>query len=366
MIFIKTVRQTELIVDTQKIKYNILEIRKFAGSSVNIMPVVKARGYGTGIGTLPGFFKSVGINMLAVAAVDEGIGLRSRGFEDKIVVLNQITKDEIETAIDYDLTVGVSSLFENLNLEAQKKKTTIDIHLEIDTGMTRTGLDLKDVEKNLKNIKKFKNINLEGIYTHLSSSDSDSEYTLFQIKNFNKAIDITKNYFNLKYIHACNTAGFLNFKNAIYNTIRPGIAIYGHFPSEILKNKINLKPSTILKSKVVFIRKIRPGVSISYNRSYISSKNMIIATIPIGYADGIFRNYTGKLILNNKFANIVGVINMDSLMIDITNIPNVELGTEVYIWDNINITVEDIAKNCGTINYEILSKLEPRVCKVFI
>lgn len=297
-----------------------------------------------------------------------GIALRERGYSGEIFVLNQALEEEISKALEYDLTLSscIINFIKLLNENAEKIGKTANIHLEIDTGMNRTGINPNDIDKYLNIIHELKNINLEGIYTHFSSSDCDMEYTKMQIEKFKKVVDITKKEFNLKYIHCCNTGGILNFKEAHYNLVRPGISIYGHLPTKELEEKIDLIPATILKTKITYIHDIKAGDSVSYSRSFIAKRDTKIATIPIGYADGIPRGYKGQVLINNQFANMVGVVNMDSFMVDITDLTDAKIGTDVYIWDNVNITIEKVAENCNTINYEILSNLAPRVVKEFI
>ena len=177
---------------------------------------------------------------------------------------------------------------------------------------------------------------------------------------------MNRNFDNITYTHACNTAGIISFPEAHYNMVRPGISLYGHLPNENLKEKIDLIPATVLKSKIIYIHEEPTGDSISYNRTYTVKEPSKVATVPIGYADGLMRCYKGKAVVNGKLANILGIINMDSFMIDITDFEDVKVGTDVYVWDNKNITMEDVARDCGTINYEILSGLAPRVVKEFI
>ena len=148
--------------------------------------------------------------------------------------------------------------------------------------------------------------------------------------------------------------------------VRPGIAIYGHLPNEELREKIDLMPATVLKTKIIYIHEENPGNFISYNKTYQVTHPMKVATVPIGYADGVRRCYKGKIVVNGNLVDILGIINMDSFMIDVTDFEDIKVGTDVYIWDNKNITIEDIARKCGTINYEILSRLAPRVVKEFI
>lgn len=166
-------------------------------------------------------------------------------------------------------------------------------------------------------------------------------------------------------MHIGNSAGVIQLKNLPGNMIRPGIMLYGYFPDEALKNKINLQPCCKLKSKISFLKEVDEGTSISYGRTYTTNKKTKIANVPIGYADGIRRSLSnkGNVVINEKIVPIVGTVCMDSFMIDVTQIENVKIGDEVFIWDNKNITVEDIAKQCGTINYEILSTISNRVIR---
>ncbi len=363
-----TIRQTRLVVNKNNIKHNIKAIQDTVGNDVKVMPVIKARAYGTGAGTLIDLFEEMGIEILAVAVVDEGIALRERGFKGEIVILNQPFEEEIELLLKYDLisSACIEDFIVKLNEHAIKENKIAKIHLEVDTGMGRTGISPKDISKYINLIKEQTSIGLEGLYTHFACSDTNFEYTESQIAKFDMVVEEVKKNFTLKYIHACNTGGIINFKKAYYNLVRPGIGIYGHFPDQSLKGKLDLIPSTILKTKIVFLHDIEKGESVSYNRSFIAEKQTKIATIPIGYGDGLTRNYRGCVVINGKLANIIGLINMDSLMVDVTDFEDMELGTDVYIWDNKNITVEEVAQKCGTISYEILSGLTPRVIKEFV
>jgi len=277
------VRQTKLIVNTKHIEHNIKQIQDFVGKEVTVMPVIKSSGYGTGIDTRTDIFTKLNIKILCVAVVDEGIALRERGYDGEILILNQPLEEEITTALQYDLilSVCISDFILSLNKLAKQKKQMAKIHLEINTGMNRTGINPKDIYNYINLIKELDYIELDGIYSHLSSSDTNVNYTKEQIRIFDNIANIVKKEFNLKYIHICNTGGILNFKEAHYNSVRPGISIYGHFPNDNLKNKINLIPATILKTKISYIHEVIVGDAISYNRSFIAKKNMKIATLPI-------------------------------------------------------------------------------------
>jgi alanine racemase len=234
--------------------------------------------------------------------------------------------------------------------------------------MGRTGIYLKDIDEFIKCIKQYKNINVEGVYTHLSSADSDEAFTKEQLGKFEEGVlKIKEEFSNLKYIHSSASNGLLNFKCEICNLVRPGIILYGYQSSYSTLEKIDLKPVAKLKSKISFIKDVEEGCSISYGRTFIADRKIKVATIALGYADGVRRSLSNKgyVVINGKKAPIIGTVCMDSFMVDVTELPDAKLGSEVYIWDNEIITLEDIAKWCDTINYEILSTISDRVPRVF-
>lgn len=352
-----------LEIDTKEFKENILKIQEYVGNSITIMPIIKANGYGTHINKNLELIKD--FKIVGVANSDEGEFLRKIGFENEIFVLNQPDKSEIEKIVKNDLTVGISEIeFVKLLNDYSKE---IKAHLEVDTGMGRTGI----YYKNLKEFINFlgNNIKVEGIYTHFAAADSDFEYTNNQMKKFNDAIIEFKNLLGeLKYIHAGASNGIINFEESHFNLVRPGILIYGYKSFDNTYEKINVKPITKLKCKITYIKDIEEGASISYGRTFIADKKMKIATIPIGYADGIRRDLSnkGNVVINGKKARILGAVCMDSIMVDISSIDNVKVGDYAYIWDNEIITLEEVAEQCDTINYEILCNISDRVKREFV
>lgn len=352
-------RPTVMEISLKNFQYNIEQIRKLA-SNAKLMPVIKANGYGTYINKNLEVIKN--FDIVAVAIVDEAIELRKLGYTGEIFVLNQPSIQEISKIIDYDIIVGISCL--EFLKEVNKK---MRVHLEIETGMGRTGINLKDLENFIYEVKKNKNLEVEGIYSHLSSADFDEEYTKEQLKKFEQAKEIVeKNFDNIKYVHISASNGILNYKEGLYNLVRPGIIMYGYPSFE--GAPIDIKPIAKLKSQITFIKEVEEGTSISYSRKFITNRKTKVATIPIGYADGIRRILTnlGEIVINEKRAPIIGTICMDSFMVDVTDIPDVNIGDYVFIWDNEIITLEEIARKCGTINYEILCTISDRVPRKFI
>ena len=358
-------RPTIMEVDLKAFLYNINSIRKKVGKEVEIMPVIKANAYGTYINTRIDIINK--FNIVAVATVDEGVFIRKLGYKKDIFILNQPYVSEINKIIQNNLIIGISS---NDFLEALgKKKENVRIHIEIGSGMGRTGIHPRRIEEYVNNVKKYENIIIDGIYTHLSSPDVDVEYTKKQLKSFEKAVQYCKeNVLTLRYIHASASNAILNFEEARYNLVRPGMIIYGYESSKGALEKIDLKPVCKLKSKIIMLKTVKEGTSIGYARSFITNKETKVATIPIGYADGFRRSLSNKwyVYINGKKCPIIGNICMDGFMADVTELENVKIGDEVIIWDNENIKLEEIAEMCDTINYEIMSCISNRVPRVFI
>lgn len=365
-------RNSFLEVNLNNVSYNIQQIKKFVGDNVTVMPVIKANAYGLGAEKLKNILEKEKISKVAVAIVDEAIKLRKAKFNMDIIVLNELLEDETEQIVDYGLTAGVSvfKIAEKINEYSKKKGVITKIHIEIDTGMGRVGLKIQEVLSFVKNItSKLTNLEIEGIYTHLSSADSSTAFTKQQISKFETVRkQLVESGFKFKYYHISASGGILKYPEAHYNMVRPGIIIYGYLPNENMKDIIDLKPTTKLKSSIVFIKDVEKGEPISYGRTYITSKKTKVATIPIGYADGVRRSLSnkGNVIIHGKLAPIIGNICMDNFMVDITDIPDAKIGDEVILWDNDKIKIEDIADVCGTINYEILCGVQNRIPRKYI
>ncbi|MBE5820716.1 MAG: alanine racemase [Clostridiales bacterium] len=357
-------RPTVMEVNLDAFNHNIEQIQKYIGNDVKIMPVIKANAYGTYINKRIDVLEQ--FDIVAVALVDEAVELRENGFTKEIFVLNQPYKDEIDKIIKYNITIGLSSN-DFLN-ELGQKNCPVKIHLEIGTGMGRTGIKPSRVPEFLEKINHFKNIKVDGIYTHLSSADYDDSYTQKQLSGFNNAVNSAKEILGeLKYVHCSASNGILNYPEHSYNLVRPGIILYGYESFAHAKEKIRLIPTCKLKSKITFLKEVEKDTSIGYSREYITKRKTKVATIPIGYADGLRRclSNIGAVVINKQKAPIIGKICMDGFMADVTNIKNVSIGDDVYIWDNEIITLEEVANKANTINYEFLSTISNRVPRIF-
>lgn len=255
-----------------------------------------------------------------------------------------------------------------LNKEAKKVSKKVKVHVEVDTGMGRCGLLENQVLPFFEQMQAFSQIEIEGIYTHFSSADDeDRSYTEKQIALFEKEVkQLQERGFSFRWIHAQASGGIMGYDVSICNLVRPGIILYGYAPAEFLKNGWNLRPATRLISHIVFQKEVPKGTSISYGRTYTTSQTRKIATIPLGYADGIRRilSNRGTVKIKGKEVPMIGNICMDNFMVDVSEIDDVKVGEEVILWEGNEI--ETIAEKCQTIPYEILCGISKRVERKYL
>lgn len=364
-------RAAKMYVDLKAIAYNVNAIKEKLNPKTQIMAVIKASGYGSGASEIVNTLLDNGVTRLAAAITEEGIKLRKQGITVPILILTQPFDTDLEKIIEYNLIPVVSNikLAEKLNAVSFNKNKTTRIHVEIDTGMGRTGIQPDEAEGFMTLISRLRNIEPEGIFTHFSSADSDESFTELQISRFERVLSRLKDRgIEIPLRHACNSAGIINFPKAHYDIVRPGLMLYGYYPDEALKEKICLRPSLSLKSRVIFLKTVPEGTPISYNGTFTAKRELKIATIPIGYADGYRRELSNKgfVMIKGIKAPIVGKVCMDMFMVDATDVQNAEAGDEVIIFDGCSITVDEIAKSCGTINYEIISTIGDRVPREYL
>jgi alanine racemase len=358
-------------IDLDCISHNILQIRKKTNDT-KVAAVIKADGYGHGAVEIAQTLCENGVYMLVVATLDEGISLRRNGITAPILVLGYICPEKIEQAIDNNLAATITNLdmARKFSLVAEKLGKTLYAHIKIDTGMHRVGFAYDDLEPVLEALGLI-NIHYSGIFSHFSTADEqDKTYTDIQHKRFIDILDSIKQAgYDIALKHICNSGGVLLHEDKYLDMVRPGIIIYGLYPSEFCKEHdgLELKCAMSFKSRIIQIKKVKKGQPISYGNRYITDKDSIIATIACGYADGYSRVLSQKtdVFINNQRAPVVGSICMDMCMADITDLVGVKENDEVELFGS-NIPVEYIASICSTINYEYICKIGARVPRVYI
>lgn len=364
-------------IDLDKIAHNVQQVRRLVGKRTEIMAVVKADAYGHGVLETVKTMIDNGASRIAVSMLDEAIQLRQIGIEIPILVLSHTNPKRVDELIHHNITQTVYShdIAKALSAEAVRQGTKVKVHIKIDTGMTRVGFTpgysaVKDVVE----IHKLPGIIVEGIFTHFATADeNDRSYTRHQAELF----DIIINELNrigilIPIRHVSNSAGIINYPELSMELVRPGIMLYGVYPGpEIDRTIISLKPAMTLKTSIAMIKTVEPNTSISYGRKFTTRRDTLIATIPVGYADGYSRLLSGKgrVLVNGQFAPVVGSICMDQCMVDITDIrEEVKVGDEVVLLgrqgDN-EITADELADLIGTLSYEILCIIGKRVPRVY-
>ncbi len=363
-------------VDLDKLAHNMREIRRVSKSK-DIIAVIKADGYGHGALDIAPTLLANGATRIAVAVLNEAVELRRGGIEQPIMILGFTPPSLIDLLIRYDIeqTVYSYDLAKEISEAARKKNKTAKIHIALDTGMGRIGFlpDEESLEEVYK-ISKLPSIIIEGLFSHFSSADEDDkEYTKAQLDKYNDFYEKLKEKgVNVSIRHIANSAAIIDLPESHFEAVRPGIILYGYYPSnEVLKEKINLKPVMSLKTNIVHIKKLPVGEYISYGRKFKTSRESIIATLPVGYADGYTRLLfdKAKVIVNGRFVPVIGRICMDQCMVDATDIPEVKLGDEVILMGQqgeMKFTADDIAELIGTINYEVTCMISKRVPRVYI
>lgn len=358
-------RPTIMEVNINNFKYNVEQIKKRLKPDTILMPIMKANAYGTYLNTKLEVIDQ--FEIIGLATVDEGVNLRKLGYQKEIFLLNQPAKSEMDKIVENDLIIGLSSI--EFVEEIKKQNKSIRVHLEIETGMGRTGINLEQIENFITEIEQNAKIKIEGIYTHLSSADIDDFYTKEQLRVFEKAVEIISSRIKtIKYMHTIASNGIIHYPEAQYNLVRAGMILYGYEAGEGMQEKFLQKPVTKLKSQITFLKTVKEGTSISYGRSFITERETKVATVPIGYADGFRRALSNKgyVVIHQQKVPIIGKVCMDSFMVDVTDLKEVEVGDDVWIWDNDLITLEEIASQCDTINYEIMSTISNRVPRQFL
>lgn len=363
-------------INLDNIAYNMQRIRERAKSR-DIIGIVKADAYGHGaVDVAPVILKN-GANRLAVAVLSEAVELRKSGIDCPIMILGYTPLSIGDDIFKYDIeqTVFTVDYAEELSKMAQRRHVSIKIHIALDTGMGRIGFipNEKSVEA-VYTISKLPGIKIEGLFTHFSTADEeDKEYTYLQFERYKWFYnELIKKGININIRHIANSAAIMELPETHFEASRPGIIIYGYYPSnEVDQNRLDLKPAMELKTNVVHIKEMEVGEFVSYGRKFQCKRKTLIATLPVGYADGYTRSLSNKakVIINGKFADVVGRICMDQCMVDVTDIPDVKVGDEVVLMGESqgkSITADDIAEMLGTINYEVICMISKRVPRVYI
>lgn len=370
-------KRTWAEINLDALAHNMRQIRAITNPDVLVMAVVKADAYGHGVSECAGVLLENGADRLAIATLDEGIELRRMFPEVPILILGSSMESEAPALIKHNITPNVYTfeLAKALSDAAQELNTPVKIHIKLDTGMSRIGFlvddsDNHEVIDEILAISKLPMIEIEGIFSHFSTSDEASdEYTRLQFKRFISVCDkLSEMGLEIPIRHICNSAATMMYPEYHLDMVRPGVILYGMYPSDdVDKSRLDLQYVMSLKSIITYVKEIESGRAVSYGNEYIADGAVRIATVPIGYADGYSRLLAkkAKIAVGDRLFPIAGRICMDQCMIDVSGVNNIKRGDEALIFGDGAVTVDDIASWLGTINYEITCMLSRRIPRVY-
>ncbi len=366
-------RSTYALINLKYLVENYLNIRKKV-KNVKIMPVVKANAYGHGAEKIVRTLNSLPNKpeYYAVALVEEGIELRKYDVNQPILIFEPIDAEQINSIEKYDLIPTVFTEEHLYLLKKNVKRESLKVHIKINTGMNRLGISYKNAFEFVKKISEDKFFIIDGIYTHFATSDEkDKSFANLQLKRFNDLLTRLKTYsIDYGYAHAANSGAVLDMPESYFDIVRPGISLYGYYPSNETSESISLRPVMSIITKVDSVNRIDAGETVSYGRKFKAGETTNIISVSMGYADGYSRNLTNKskAIINGRFYSQAGTVTMDRTMFDVKN-DNIKIGEEVILLGekkNLKISAWDWAEILNTIPYEITCGISQRVPRLYI
>ncbi|MDI6752306.1 MAG: alanine racemase [bacterium] len=352
-------------VNLSFLRHNFSQIKRLV-EPARVMAVVKADAYGHGADTVSQALVSAGVDMLGVVSVSEGIQLRDKGIKIPILILGSFIEKEVKKFVAYQLTPTIFtkehlSFFSSLNAE-------IGVHIKVDTGMGRLGVMVDEAEEFIFEVINAKNIRIEGIFSHFASANlKDKGYAKEQFLRFSSLCSSLKEKgIDLGLRHIANSSAILDLPETYLDMTRPGLLLYGLWPSDDVRRAIEIKPVLAFKTRIVAIKNLPLGWRISYGTT-TTTKEMRVAILPVGYSHGYPRLLSNKgyVSIRGKKAPIIGVVCMDMLIVDLSSIPETSISDEVTLFGE-SISVNEIALLAETINYEIITRISPRIERIYI
>lgn len=364
-------------IDLKAIAWNVREVRRITKPAVQILAVVKANAYGHGAIEVSKQVLANGASWLGVARLAEALAIRKAGIKAPVLIMGYTPFEQLGEVIRNDLTqvVYAYEMAVNLSEVATQKGHRVKVHLKIDTGMGRLGLLVGSGGiKEVLAIARLPYLEIEGICTHFATADSsDKSFAYEQLARFLEfTLELSRQGLEIPVKHAANSAALMEMPESHLDLVRPGIMIYGLYPSlEVNRGKVFLKPAMSLKARVALVKEVPAGFRVSYGCTYMTEKPTILATLPVGYADGYSRllSSKGKVLIHGQQAPVLGRICMDYCIVDVGHIPDVKIGDEVVFFGcqgNEEILVDEIAASLGTISYEVVCLVGSRVPRIYL
>lgn len=367
-------RPTFCSIDLAALRWNFRQVRKKVGCKVQVLSVVKANGYGHGARHIAKTLSAAGSDAFGVATLEEGVELREAGIRSPIVILAGFYPAQLDQFLRHRLIpVAIEpDGLRRLETLARKRGASLGFHLKIDTGMGRIGFPASELDSWLPELSGLKALRLAGVFSHFShAEDVGGSYTQNQVKIFRAAVErLRAAGYNPPLIHLANSAAVITLPGAHFSMVRPGLMLYGIYPSAEMARRIMLKPVLSWKSRILQLKRLPKGSSVSYGRTFVTKRESRIATLPVGYADGYHRllSNRGAVLVRGRRAPIVGRVCMDLTMVDVTDIRGVRQGDEVVLLGKQGrntISADEMAAWAATISYEILTSISARVPRVY-
>lgn len=367
-------RPTFCLIDLDALRWNFRQVRKLVAERVKILSVVKASAYGHGACEVARALAEEKSDAFGVATLEEGIELREGGIQSPILILAGVYGDQFDALHRYGLTaVGCDlEVLRRLEALARRRGVTVKFHLKVDSGMGRIGLPASAVDSWLPELNKLEVLHFEGLFSHFSQAESvEGDYTQRQYNRFRYVVErLRSGGYDPPLIHLANSAAVITLPSSHFTMVRPGLMLYGVYPSPAMVAQVALKPVLSWWTRVLHLKKVPRGTSISYGQTFVTQRESLIGTLPVGYADGYHRllSNQGAVLVRGKRAPIVGRICMDLTMIDVTDIRGVRQGDEVALLGTQGkeaILADEIAGWADTISYEILTSISSRVPRIY-
>ncbi len=360
-------------IDLDAIAYNVAALKQRVGPDRELWAVVKANAYGHGALPVARAALAAGASRLAVARIAEGAALRQAGVTAPILVMGYHLPAEAEAAVAHDLIVTVNDMAfaRALAQQAHDVGKRAPVHVKVDTGMGRFGRLPDELLPFLEEVTRLPQLRLEGLWTHFATADErDKTFAREQYAIYRQAADQARQHYDIPYLHVANSAAILDLPETWLDAVRPGIAIYGLYPSTEVHTDLVLRPALTLVSHVGRVRTLPAGASVSYGRTFIARRPTTVALLPIGYGDGVHRllSNRGQVLVHGQRAPIIGRVCMDNIMVDVTGVAGVQEGEEAVLigqQGEERITAEEVAAWAETINYEVTTSLLPRATRVY-
>ena len=364
-------------IDLDALKYNVEGIKRCKAESAMLMGVIKANAYGHGAKVFAHELDRMGFDWFAVATVDEGIELRRDGIEQPILVLGYTCEAQYPDMVQWEITPTIYSLdmAKAFDAAAAKAGKVANIHIKIDTGMSRIGfLPGEDSLDEIEKIHELSHLRIQGMFTHFACADMrDKTHVGHQIEKFHQMIDgVRQREIPVEIFHCSNSASIMELPSEHMNLVRAGIILYGLYPSnEMEEKRLPLKPVMSLYSHIVHVKEVPEGVTVGYGATYVTGRPTRIATVPVGYADGYPRSLSNRasVLLHGRRVPIIGRVCMDQFMVDVTDMPQVSVGDVVTLIGQDGeeiLSVEEISEMAGSFNYEFVCDVSRRVPRVYI